>query len=322
MENEIRLPQMRRDYNIQGWVLLIYYGIMSELVTLVMIVGGVFLGVKAVIMNSIPEIDLLIDQIMAIGGWGYLLAIVVGAGILLLWKKPQFCFHTIWEKKKPMKAGEFFALLSVFLSGQLIFALLDTLLNAFLNCFGLSMMDITEMMDTDSLGMFLYAGIGAPIWEEILFRGLILRSMQKHGKKFAIFGSALMFGLFHGNLSQTPFAFAVGLVLGYVAVEYNLIWSIVLHMINNLVLSDLLPRLTSYLPAPFGDGVIWAIIIAFSIAAVIILIVKRKEVGAYLREERTDPQCAKAFFTAPGIIVMMAVMGLNIVTTFIMMLLM
>ena len=72
----------------------------------------------------------------------------------------------------------------------------------------------------EGLAMFIYASILAPISEEILFRGLIQHSLLPFGKKFAVFGSALLFGIFHGNLAQTPFAFLAGLC-------YNGTWIIV-----------------------------------------------------------------------------------------------
>ena len=48
----------------------------------------------------------------------------------------------------------------------------------------------------------------APIFEELLFRKLLIDRMQPYGEKTAIIASALAFGLVHGNFSQ--FFYALG----------------------------------------------------------------------------------------------------------------
>lgn len=120
----------------------------------------------------------------------------------------------------------------------------------------------------------------------MLCRGLVLRLLQPYGKRFAIVLSALLFGLFHGNVVQIPFAFLVGLVLGYVTVEYSVVWAMVLHIINNFVLVELLSMLTAFMPMEVVDIIFYAILAAAVIASVIVLIVKRKTVAAYFRENK------------------------------------
>ena len=216
-----------------------------------------------------------------------------------------------------MKAGDFFTILCIFLSGQLIFQLGTTLIELILNAFGYTLAEGMESLQTDpaNFSMFLYAGILAPITEEILFRGLIQRSVLPFGNKFAIFVSSLTFGLFHGNLIQTPYAFAVGLVLGYVASEYNIFWAMVLHMINNLLLGDVIYRLLGSLPDEAVNLIVWGIILAFTVAAVILVIRKRKEIGAWLRENKMEREYVKCYFSCAGTIVLLIIMGLNILTT-------
>lgn len=72
--------------------------------------------------------------------------------------------------------------------------------------------------------------------EEFLFRGAIMGSLLKFGKPFAIFTSAVFFGLIHGNLVQIPFAFMVGIILGYAVVESGSLWvGVLIHFINNFI---------------------------------------------------------------------------------------
>lgn len=305
MEEQLRLNYMRRAYSIQGAVLMIYYAILNAAVIVVMVGSAI-----RHMFNGEMDEEQLTALLMNDSGWGYLIAIGVGSLILLLWKKPTVPKKELWKRGKPMTIGSFFAVLSLAMSCQLIFTLLDVVLEWLFNGFGYSLQAVTESVSNmgDGLAMFLYVGLGAPISEEILFRGVIMRSMEPFGKKSAIFFSALLFGIFHGNLIQSPYAFGVGLVLGYVAMEYSIFWAMVLHMFNNLILSDTLARLTADWRYPMADYFLWAIIIGFTIAAVAAVIIKRKEIAAYFQTEHDDPLCKKAFFTAPGIIAVLVIM--------------
>ncbi len=74
---------------------------------------------------------------------------------------------------------------------------------------------------TDSLGvtmLILIVGIGAPIVEEIFYRGLLQRSLQRRfGVWPGILGSALLFGVSHFQLLQLPALVLFGIVLGLLA---------------------------------------------------------------------------------------------------------
>ncbi|MCH5193513.1 MAG: CPBP family intramembrane metalloprotease [Oscillospiraceae bacterium] len=67
----------------------------------------------------------------------------------------------------------------------------------------------------------VYACIVGPILEELLFRGVVLQSMRKYNERFAIFLSALIFGLMHQNYQQFLAGFLIGIPLAIVAVKYN-----------------------------------------------------------------------------------------------------
>ena len=305
---------LRRHLSVPGWTLLVYYAIMNAAVA-----GWVFVETLARVVQGTSIGNAAAQS--AESAWGYFLAAAVGFAILLLWKKPRFFREEIFAKGAPMKAGSFFAILCVFLGAQMVYQVCTTLLELLLNAFGYTMTVGMQSLQTDpdNFSMFLYAGILAPIAEEILFRGVIQRTLMPFGKKFAIFVSALTFGLFHGNLIQAPYAFAVGLVLGYVAAEYSVIWSMVLHMINNLLLADMLYRLLGALPEEAVSLIVWVVIFSFTVAAVIILIVKRKEIAAWHRSERMVGAYLGCYFSSPGTITMLIILGLNILLTTFMM---
>ncbi|MCB0698152.1 MAG: CPBP family intramembrane metalloprotease [Chitinophagaceae bacterium] len=72
--------------------------------------------------------------------------------------------------------------------------------------------------------------------EELFFRGVIMRFFHKQTKNisFAIFMSAGLFALFHGQLYNLPSIFIMGMVLGYVYYYTGRIWAnIIVHFTNN-----------------------------------------------------------------------------------------
>ena len=319
-EYRIMVRGLRKKFSVVGWILLIYYGIMNAAVLLSSLVESVIGMLRAVSSGDLENIYGA-AYYAAESAWGYFLAAAIGLVILFLWKKKDYWKNEIWAKGRPMSFGSFLGLLCIFMSGQLVYQFVMTVTEVVLNIFGLSVLEGMQAvaMDTGNFSMFLYGGILAPVTEEILFRGLIQRTLLPWGKRFAIVCSAFTFGIFHGNLLQTPYAFLVGLVLGYVACEYSIGWAMVLHMVNNMVLGDTLTRLTSGLPEMAAALVIWGILLLCGIGALVTLIVRRREVKRYRRENPLNRTLLRSFFSCPGIIALMVVMGANMVLSLFMM---
>ena len=314
MDERTQRKYLRSRLGRPGWALLIYYGIMNLAVILVIFVDAIFRILRSG-LDGVFQSDLM--KALTGNAWGYFLAVGIGLIIMLLWKGKRFCFGEIWSRGRPMTVRDLLRLLCVFISGQLLFQIAAMSLEMILNLFGLSALEAINNASAgaDTLSMYLYVGILAPIVEELLFRGLILRTMLPYGKRFAILTSAFLFGIYHGNLVQSPFAFVVGLVLGYTAVEYSIAWAMVLHMFNNLILSDLQTRLTSGLPEMTASLINWGIILVFAVIGLTILILKRNQVRDYHRRNPISRQCLRCFFATPGTIVIMILMGLSMLLT-------
>lgn len=92
----------------------------------------------------------------------------------------------------------------------------------------------------------LTAGIVAPIVEELIFRGLVYRRTKKMtGTIAAAILSAALFGVFHGNWVQAPYAFIIGIVAVFVYEKFkSIVAPIMLHMSAN-ILSVLIMTMTS-----------------------------------------------------------------------------
>ena len=98
---------------------------------------------------------------------------------------------------------------------------------------------------------YLVVCILAPLAEEVIFRGAVLRTMLEHweGSKrwTAIIISALLFGLAHMNPAQIPHAFLMGILLGWLYERSrSLIPCVVLHCFNNTIAY----LMTAAYPAP------------------------------------------------------------------------
>lgn len=74
------------------------------------------------------------------------------------------------------------------------------------------------------------------VTEELVYRGCIMGRLRKYGDGFALVTSAFLFGIMHGNFTQAPFAFVVGLAVGW-AVIYtgSIIPAMIIHGLNNFM---------------------------------------------------------------------------------------
>ena len=307
---------LRRQFSRVGWILLLYYGIMTILSYVTVGVETAKQYLASVAAGNFSG-SFNWDKITG-NAWGYIAAMLVGFAILAAWKGSAYWKQELFVKEKSMRAGTFLCFLVFCMGAQMVNTLWVSLLEYLMNLGGSSVMPVLEQVSgsSNTFSMFLYASILAPIGEELLFRGFLLRSLRPFGKRFAVLGSALLFGLFHGNLLQAPYALAVGLLLGYVAVEYSLVWSIAVHMFNNLVLADLLSRLTASW-SEMAYGVLNLILFGGSALASVILIVRnRNKIRDYCQSEWMDRRCLKCFFTNAGILTFMVITCISMAIMF------
>jgi membrane protease YdiL (CAAX protease family) len=162
---------------------------------------------------------------------------------------------------------------------------------------------------TTSPGWAIYLIVVAPCVEELAFRGALLRHLAPHGANFAIVTQALIFGLFHGNVQQGLFAFAIGLVLGYVALRFSLKWSLLLHMVNNAFA-------VAMLVSPVVSIALVVLSTSCLVATGVLLVLRRDWVRTLLAEGRSElPQPFRAGWSHPGFIALIVTLGLLAVGT-------
>jgi membrane protease YdiL (CAAX protease family) len=130
-----------------------------------------------------------------------------------------------------------------------------------------------------------------------MFRGAIMGHLRKYGDLSAIIVSAFLFGVVHGNLIQMPFAFILGLYLGYVAVKTrNIVYPMLIHAVNNGVAT-----IVNYIADSLGEtgeiivGLVYtAMVVGLGIIGLIILI-KNRKMDYPLREEQGIFPAGKKF---------------------------
>lgn len=83
---------------------------------------------------------------------------------------------------------------------------------------------------------FLIIALTPGICEEVMFRGLIMSSYDKLGRRKAIIYSAILFGIFHFNAQNLVGPIFLGLLFGVISYKTNsLIAAIIGHTVNNTI---------------------------------------------------------------------------------------
>lgn len=94
-----------------------------------------------------------------------------------------------------------------------------------------------DMIMKDRWG-YVIVGLLAPLAEEMVFRGAVLRSLLqwKSNPWIGIVVSALLFAVVHMNPAQMPHAFLIGLLLGWMYWRTDsIVPGVVYHWVNNTV---------------------------------------------------------------------------------------
>lgn len=95
-----------------------------------------------------------------------------------------------------------------------------------------ALQDPTSTLDV--IMIFISSSFIPPLVEEFALRGVLMQSLRKYGNAFAIVVSAFVFGVFHGNAVQIPFAFLCGLVIGYAVMATESLWTgVIIHALMN-----------------------------------------------------------------------------------------
>lgn len=235
---------IRRVYNLTSLIVLIHFGLMSILKLIfstlfksisINIVGlenlenflnnsSINLGISAIVYTITNILTFLIG------------CKILGIDIRNVFNKPkvktsQMLKHitTTWG----LQGSSITIIMIVALIFFSIFS--DDLMNSDIVPSSMTNLSTNHSL-TNTIVFLVYGCIVAPITEEMVFRGVVLKGFSVVSQRFGIFISALFFALVHGNLLQGMNAFIIGLYFGFVAVKYNSILpNMLMHICANLI---------------------------------------------------------------------------------------
>lgn len=96
----------------------------------------------------------------------------------------------------------------------------------------------SEMLFTgNTMWQLLALGLVAPFVEETIFRGLIYNRLKDYSSvTTAMLTSAVIFGLYHGNLIQAVYGFSMGLLMAFVYEKFHtIIAPLICHGAANII---------------------------------------------------------------------------------------
>ena len=203
-------------------------------------------------------------------------------------------------------------LVAIFMQvGLLALSELNTLFLQFLGGFGYESTPI-RLPSLDGfgfVGVLFVVGVLPSIFEEIVFRGILLNGLKSFGKVGAILLCGALFALFHQNPAQTLYQFCCGVAFALVALKAGSILPTVLaHFLNNATILLLEKMGVQAFPTP-----VFVVIVLVSslclIGTVVYLLVFDKEQDkrerlANQKQEKQDEQEKqerKRFFLASSV---------------------
>ena len=204
-----------------GWTLFAILGI----TTLLQIVGAAVVAVFAPNLYDAPWFVWVLS-------FAPLYLVAIPLGYIILRPLPK-----LTAPQQSISFGRLLGYLAMSYAVMYIGSIIGTLLNAGLA--GLKGQELVNPLEELLTGANLYfelvfVGLLAPIFEELVFRKLLLDRIRAYGEGMAILVSGLTFGLFHGNLFQFFYAFGLGSLFAYIYLRTGRVrYTIILHAIIN-----------------------------------------------------------------------------------------
>ena len=239
---EVDCIAARRSFSTAGWGVFVFLAVSSALQILLSAIGGVL------------DVDYEAQPWLF---WMFNFApiYVIGAPLCLLILRKVPKTPCVTEK---MGAGKLIvaAFICFFLMYSGSFLGLG-ITSAVQGVFGIEPVNVVqELVFTEQLlPKILVIVIIGPFFEELIFRKALISRLRVYGERLAVITSAVIFALFHGNLSQMFYAFLLGLVFGYIYLRSGKLRnSLILHMIVNFSGSIVAPYMLGLVDESAMEG--------------------------------------------------------------------
>ena len=137
-----------------------------------------------------------VDEHFNDGAVWYLISGFLCLGIFVIWRRPSFFRTQIFPVHSHMSPGKFLSFFGIFMIAQNASSVLYVLMEMGAQHFGFTFARSLEAATGGSvtISMLLYSGFAAPLIEEFIFRGAVLKTLEPFG-----------YGIL--DLVQSPFAY-------------------------------------------------------------------------------------------------------------------
>lgn len=209
--------------------------------------------------------------------------------------------------------GKYFFIAILMQFGLLSLSELNGLFLQFLELFGYVSPDINlpSLDGFGFVGVLIVVAVLPAIFEEIIFRGFLLKGMKSFGTLGAVFVCGGLFALYHQNPAQTIYQFCCGAAFAWVAIRAgSILPTVVSHFLNNAYILVMTKLGVEAFPTPVYILLLVLEIISFIAAMVLLFLDKKPENGEKDREKQ------KRFwlYALPGI-ALSAVLWLSVLVT-------
>lgn len=238
-----------------------------------------------------------------------IIPVLIGFMPVMYFIKRNVGKQRILTEKKKFTLKNIFMFFILLLGLSYSCTLISALMEGGLNVAGLTMEESEKILESfDAPAMVLYTVLVAPVVEELIYRGMVLRFLDKFDKGVAIVGSGVLFGFMHANFCQIFMAIGIGIFLGYITEEYSIKLAIILHMMNN-AFSFLVGKLAENLSAfNISENVFCGIIMVIVIFILIVAVIRNyNKIKCEFAKYKPSKQMCTYFFTSFSVVLLMAI---------------
>ena len=292
-ERALRLRGHRERFSRLGWALV------AQMAAMLAVQTALLLAAQA-----------LAPALAGSGVFLWLVSVLsaYGAGVPAAWLVLRGTEEAPPQPGAPLGPGRFFR---SYLAGLGLMYLVNLATLALMGLVGLlrgqTVENPVDNMADYPLALNLLLGcVIAPVCEEYLFRGLLLNRLRPYGERFAVWASALCFGLFHGNFSQFFYACAIGVLFAGVVLKTGLLrQAMLLHALINFVGTGLITLLSGLGEA--GNWLLTLLVLAAMFVGLAFLPAMRREFSpAPGWKGLTAGEAWRCFLANPGMLCFLA----------------
>lgn len=318
-----KLGFFNRDMNYVGFALLLlmllHYAVSLTIYFLIAQSTGHHIVIRSfspkAIFEALNQIRLGISHIPEAMPIALLLATLIGNIVPFIICAKLTNIKTKDVFSRPSIAWSKVAIYGLIAIGASLFAsVLVNIISLILKLFKLKLtmpqLNIPYSSKIGSAAMILAVVVAAPLTEEFICRGVLLKLFRKFGNVFAIVASSLVWALLHGNLIQGIPVFVLGLFFGALALKANsIIPTVIIHSLNNALSLAETALLQS--KSILASSVSALVNLSILTAAIVFAAIYFKEI--FVRKDGKNSKGFAVFFTCVPILIAVIICAVNTV---------